>query len=92
MQKFDINKLMKDYESDFDFGFTTVDESEYEAVLAEKDDTVEEYKDRLKQVEKIIVPFLMNLLKTSDQAYIHWPNRKPVLEEQLQKILNLTRG
>lgn len=92
MQKFDINKLMRDYESDFDFGFTTVDESEYEAVLAEKDDTVEEYKDRLKQVEKIIVPFLMNLLKTSDQAYIHWPNRKPVLEEQLQKILNLTRG
>lgn len=92
MQKFDITKIMKDYESDFDFGFTTVDESEYEAVIAEKDDTVEEYKDRLKQVEKIVLPFLMNLLKTSDQPYIHWPNRKSVLEEQIQKILNLTRG
>ena len=76
----------------FDFGFTAVDEAEYEAVIAEKDETVEEYKQRLEQVEKIIMPFLTNLYKTANQPYIHWPNRGPLLESQMQKILKLTRG
>ena len=59
---------------------------------SEKEDTVEEYKSRLVEVEKIILPFLTKLLKTSDQPIIKWPNRKPILEAQIQKILNLTRG
>ena len=54
--------------------------------------TVEEYKERLAEVEKIIMPFLTNLLKTADQPYIHWPNRGPAIEKQMQKILKLTRG
>jgi len=89
--KFDISKIMEEYGDD-DFGFTTVDEAEYEAVIAEKDETVEEYKTRLKEVEKIIMPFLTNLLKTADQPVIKWPNRGPVIEKQMQKILKLTRG
>jgi len=88
---YDINKIMSEYGS-FDFGFTAVDEAEYEAVIAEKDETVEEYKQRLEQVEKIIMPFLTNLYKTANQPYIHWPNRGPLLESQMQKILKLTRG
>jgi len=88
---FDINKIMSEYGNQ-DFGFTAVDEAEYEAVIAEKDETVEEYKTRLTQVEKIIMPFLTNLYKTSSQPYIHWPNRGPILEAQMQKILTLTRG
>ena len=88
---YDINKIMAEYEGD-DFGFTTVDEAEYQAVIAEKDETVEEYKARLAQVEKIIMPFLTNLLKSEAQPYIHWPNRGPILEKQMQKILTLTRG
>jgi hypothetical protein len=88
---FDINKIMAEYGNQ-DFGFTAVDEAEYEAVIAEKDETVEEYKARLAQVEKIILPFLTNLYKTSSQPYIHWPNRGPILEAQMQKILTLTRG
>jgi hypothetical protein len=88
---FDINKIMAEY-GETDFGFTAVDEAEYEAVIAEKDETVEEYKARLAQVEKIILPFLTNLYKTSSQPYIHWPNRGPILEAQMQKILTLTRG
>ena len=89
--KYDINKVMAEFGDD-DFGFSTIDEEEYEAVIAEKDETVEEYKQRLQQVEKIILPFLNKLLKTADQAVIKWPNRKPVIEAQIQKILNLTRG
>jgi hypothetical protein len=89
--EYDINKIMAEYGDD-DFGFTTVDEAEYEAVIAEKDETVEEYKARLTQVEKIIMPFLTNLLKSQAQPYIHWPNRGPIIEKQIQKILTLTRG
>ena len=88
---YDINSIMAEY-GENDFGFTTVDEAEYQAVIAEKDETVEEYKQRLQQVEKIIMPFLTNLYKSRSQPYIHWPNRGPILETQMQKILTLTRG
>ena len=63
---YDINKIMQEYGDD-DFGFTAVDEVEYEAVIAEKDGTVQEYKDRLKEVEKMIIPFLQKLYSTGDK-------------------------
>jgi hypothetical protein len=90
-QKFNINEIMAEY-GDNDFGFTAIDEEEYNAVIAEKEETVDEYKTRLKEVEKIILPFLTKLLKTAEQPIIKWPNRAPQLETQIQKILNLTRG
>lgn len=90
-KKFNINEIMAEYGDD-DFGFTAIDEDEYNAVIAEKEETVDEYKTRLKEVEKIILPFLTKLLKTADQPIIKWPNRGPLLETQIQKILNLTRG
>jgi len=42
-------------------------------------------------IEKIILPFLYNLSK-SDEPYIHWPNRGPIIKAQIEKILKLTRG
>ena len=90
-KKYDLTEIMAEYGDD-DYGFTATDEEEYNAVIAEKDETVEEYKARLAQVEKLIMPFLSNLLKTADKPYINWPNRKPILEAQIQKILTLTRG
>lgn len=89
-EKYDLTAIMAEY-GDNDFGFTATDEEEYNAVIAEKDDTVQEYKDRLKEVEKIIMPLLINLLKTSNQPIIKWPNRKAILESQIQKIVTLTR-
>ena len=91
MPAYDINKIIAEY-GENDFGFSAVSEEEYNAVIAEKDETVEEYKARLAQVEKLIMPFLTNLLKTADKPYINWPNIKPILEAQIQKILILTRG
>ena len=81
---------MEEY-ADHYFGYTATDEEEFNSVIAEKDDTVQEYKDRLHQVEKLIMPFLTKLLKTADQPIIKWPNRKETLEAQIQKILALTR-
>ena len=90
-KKFDLNSIMAEY-GDNDFGFTAIDEDEYNSVIAEKEETVEEYKARLHEVEKLILPFLTKLLQTSDQPIIKWPNRKATLETQIQKNLNLTRG
>ena len=46
---------------------------------------------RFKEIEKIILPFLYNLQK-SDEPYIHWPNRRPVITMQIEKIMKLTRN
>ena len=50
-----------------------------------------EVKGRFKEIEKVILPFLYNLSK-SDEPYIHWPNRGPIIKAQIEKILKLTRG
>ena len=46
---------------------------------------------RFKDIEKLILPFLYNLMK-SDEPYIHWPNRGPIIKAQIEKILKLTRN
>jgi hypothetical protein len=88
---YDLNKVLAEYDED-DFGFSAVSEEEYNAVITEKADTVEEYAARLKEVEKLVLPFFTKLLKTADKEYIYWPNRKELVEKQIQKILALTRG
>ena len=50
------------------------------------EDTLKRFKD----IEKVVLPFLYNLSK-SDEPYIHWPNRKPIIKAQIDKILKLTR-
>lgn len=88
---YDINKILAEYGDD-DFGFSAVSEAEYNAVITEKADTVEEYVQRMKQLEKLVLPFFTKLLSTADKEYIYWPNRKQLVESQIQKILQLTRG
>ena len=87
-----IEKILKEFDDDNDFGFSTVSEDEYNKVLNESAETVDAYKAKLQEVEKMIVPFLTKLLKTADKEYIYWPNRKPVIESQIEKIIKLTRS
>ena len=47
--------------------------------------------ERFKDIEKLILPFLYNLMK-SDEPYIHWPNRGPIIKAQVEKLLKLTKG
>ena len=51
----------------------------------------ENVKARFKEIERIVLPFLYNLSK-SDEPYIHWPNRGPIIKAQMEKIMKLTRG
>ena len=65
-------------------------------IVAEKETVTkevsnEETEKRFKELEKIILPFLYNLSK-SEEPYIHWPNRGPIIKAQIENILKLTRG
>ena len=65
-------------------------------IVAEKETITKEVAsaevtERFKNIEKVILPFLYNLSK-SDEPYIHWPNRGPIIKAQIEKILKLTRG
>ena len=65
-------------------------------IVAEKDSVNKEIQDadtnkRFKEIEKIMLPFLYNLSK-SNEPYIHWPNRGPIIKAQMDKLLKLTRG
>ena len=57
-----------------------------------KSTTEAEVKSKLTEVEKMIMPLLVNLLKTADKDYIHWPNRTATLQAQIDKLLSITRG
>ena len=58
---------------------------------AKNTDVGVDVQQRFKDIEKIILPFLYNLSK-SNEPYIHWPNRGPIIKAQIEKILKLTRG
>ena len=62
-----------------------LDQDEYNAAIKS------EYEDRLTKLEQMIVPLLVNLMKNPEKDYIKWPNRKPIIEAQIEKILQLTR-
>ena len=65
-------------------------------IVAEKEQVTatlesEEVTKRFKEAEKLILPFLYNLMK-SEEPYIHWPNRTPIIKAQIEKFLQITRG
>ncbi len=65
-------------------------------VVSEKDGVNKELANadtvaRFKEIERVVLPFLYNLAK-SDEPYIHWPNRGPIIKAQIDKIIKLTRG
>jgi hypothetical protein len=50
-----------------------------------------EVRGKLQQVEQLILPLLYNLQKNPDKEYIHWPNRKDIIQTQIDKITKVTR-
>lgn len=91
MSLIDFDKLAKQYADENDFGFSAVSEEEYNSVINKTAETADDYKKRLTEVERIIIPFLTKLHQTGDKEYIYWPNRTPIIEKQIERILKLTR-
>lgn len=83
-------------DNDDDFGFSAISAAEYEARITKAAQSaaapIEEYKQKLMDLENMILPFLQKLRDTGDKEYIYWPNRKDSIDKQINKILKLTRG
>jgi hypothetical protein len=71
----------------FDFGFTTVDETELEAVqkatetAASASSTAEEMQAKIDKLYNAIMPLLNNLKANPEKEYIYWPNRIDKVEQ-----------
>lgn len=59
---------------------------------AKRDKMEAEVKVNLKTLEQLIMPLLVNLMKNPEKEYIYWPNRTAKIQEQIDKVLTLTRG
>jgi len=83
-------EIPKEYlNSDYDFGFTAEDSTE---IVSTHEASIDVYKQKLKDVEKLIVPLLVNLMKNPEADTIKWPGRGPIIEKQIEKILKITRS
>lgn len=61
------------------------------AVKAQYDQLV---KARMEEIEKNIIPLLLNLKKNKDRDYIYWPGmqRQAQCDLQIEKIIGITRA
>jgi len=50
------------------------------------------YKNRMIEIEKLILPLLYNLMKNPEKEYILWPNRTDALNKQIAKIISVTKS
>lgn len=53
---------------------------------------MKEASSKLKEVENLVLPLLYNLQKNPDKEYIHWPNRKDIIQKQIDRIIKVTRS
>ena len=59
---------------------------------AERQNMTTEVKANLKELEQLIMPLLVNLMKNPEKEYIYWPNRTSKIQDQIDRVLALTRG
>jgi len=50
------------------------------------------FKNRMIEIEKLVLPLLYNLMKNPDKEYILWPNRTDALNKQIAKIISVTKS
>ena len=50
-----------------------------------------QYKTKLEEVEKLVLPLMFNLTKNPEQEYLFWPDRANKVREQINRVLSVTR-
>jgi uncharacterized protein YaaW (UPF0174 family) len=80
-------------ENSYDFGFTFSNEVSDEDDLISKStkDEVDDLKNRLQTMSAMFLNLLNNLARDPDKPMIKWSNRKAIIDEQIQKIKELSR-
>jgi hypothetical protein len=90
-------KTFEQADESFDFGFTTVSESDFktrenEIASRAAEDAAQDSQAKVEKMRKMILPLLLNLKKDADKnEYIYWPNRGEKIDEFiaiLEKVVN----
>ena len=69
------------------------DDNSYQVLFEKRKAELEEvYKDQMKKLEKLILPLLHNLMQNPENEYIKWPNRTKIVQQQINRIVAITRG
>lgn len=73
------------------------EEFEFEPVEVESPDAVNTkvqaaYKKQMQTLEKLILPFMKNLMKNPETDTIKWPNREGPIKAQIEKIAAITKN
>ena len=50
-----------------------------------------DFKDKLIDCEKLILPLLQNLMKNEEKEYIYWPNRRAIIQSQIDRLQKITK-
>ena len=95
--------MKKEYQelSDFDFGFSFIDD-EIDKEREEKQNLEKEYNEnlatagdlqnRLNALYGSIEPFLDNLCKNPEKSTIYWPDRVEKIQSYKKKLKNIVEG
>lgn len=74
------------------FGLDSQKQQMEDSFATKESELIASTQSKLTELEKMIVPLLVNLMKNPEKEYIYWPDRKPKLEEQVNRVIALTRG
>jgi hypothetical protein len=85
MSGFDPNDPFNDEEFEFE-GVEVTDPDELDTRVQKA------YKKQMQALEKLIVPFMKNLMKNPEVETIKWPNRVEPIKKQIEKITAITKA
>jgi hypothetical protein len=85
------DKTIRSTDSDFDFGFTAVDELELDVVQVTSRAAFSS-EEKLDKLYQAVIPLLKNLKLNPEKEYILWPNRLAKVEEFEQLITEIYKG
>jgi hypothetical protein len=95
--------MKKEYEdlSDFDFGFSFIDDEieeeretkkKLETEFTVSQETINELNNRLHVLYGAIEPFLDNLCKNPEKSTIYWPDREVKIQAYKKKLQEIVEG
>lgn len=75
--------------NDEEFVFEAVEATDPDEVHAQ---VQRAYKKQMQALEKLILPFMKNLMKNPEAETIKWPNRVEPIKKQIDKITAITKA
>lgn len=87
----DITKEFAGKSEGLGFKAISFDPEKVKKDLTEKTKQVEEFQTKMSEIEELVLPILSGLAETADKEFIHWPNRKKLLEDKIKRLIELTR-